>query len=209
MSPPILAAQYWKNNAALIADVARLGYLDGMVLDPTYGKGNWWKIYEPEVLMKSDIMHDVPGGVMGGIDFTDLPWVDNMFDAVAFDPPYVSVGGRKTTGLAGMHSAYGLTNAPTTPLGVQEQIYAGLTECTRVLKPRGYLLVKCQDYISSGKLWPGVHYTTQYSMIYCRLELIDKFEHLAKTSRAQPGGRRQVHARRNLSTLLVFRKPKG
>ena len=44
MTEPILAAQYWKDNAALIADVAKL-YLDADVrtLDPTWGRGGWWR----------------------------------------------------------------------------------------------------------------------------------------------------------------------
>lgn len=207
---PILAAQYWKSNAELIADVARLGYIGPDVLDPTYGKGNWWKLYTPTGRFdKSDIMHDVPAGVMGDVDFRDLPWLDNIFDTVAYDPPYVCVGGRKTTGIAGMHAAYGLTNAPKTPVDLQLLIEAGLAECERVVKPKGTILVKCQDYISSGKLWNGTFHTQEYARYSLDLELVDKFEHIAKASRAQPGGRRQVHARRNLSTLLVFRKPKG
>ena len=34
----VLAAKSWKTSADLIADVAKLGYLNGNILDPTYGK---------------------------------------------------------------------------------------------------------------------------------------------------------------------------
>lgn len=195
----VLAAHNWRNNAELIADVARLGYLDGVVLDPTYGKGNWWTVFRPPLLTTGDIQT--------GQDFTNMEWADEQFDAVAFDPPYVSVGGRSTTGIPGLHAAYGLTNAPTSPGGVQSLIEDGMKECVRVLRPGGYLLVKCQDYVSSGKLWEGTFYTQEYAKRHLGLETCERFEHHGPV-RPQPPGRRQVHARRNLSTLFVFRKPR-
>jgi hypothetical protein len=69
----------------------------------------------------------------------------------------------------------------------------------------GIVLVKCQDYISSGKLWPGTHPT-----LTCALDLgfrfEDRFEHVMANPRPQPLRKQQVHAHRNLSTLFVFRK---
>lgn len=200
----ILAAQHWKNNAELIADVAKLGYLgddDAWVLDPTYGKGNWWKLYRPRNLIACSNL------VNGGhFDFRRMGFSSSFFDAVAFDPPYVCKGGRKTSTLKQMNSAYGLNDAPSTPQELQYLINDGLRECTRVLKPGGFLLVKCQDYVSSGKLWPGTFKTQLAAEGTACLELVDRFEHVSKAPRPQPGERRQVHARRNLSTLLVFKK---
>jgi tRNA G10 N-methylase Trm11 len=207
----VLAAHSWRTNAELIADVAKLGYLrrEWLTLDPTWGRGKWWTIWAPDG--GKLVRHDLH--TLDGVSFTDLPHEANTFDAVAFDPPYVSIGGRKTAGVkygAGMHAAFGLTDAPRTPIGLQLLIEEGMAECDRVLKPRGYLLVKCQDYVSSGKYWPGTFFTTQYATHYgLGLELVDRFEHVATHPRPQPAGRRQVHARRNLSTLLVFRKGKA
>jgi tRNA G10 N-methylase Trm11 len=195
----VLAADTWRTNGHLVADIARLGYLnaDDHVLDPTFGRGLWWTVWQPKHLTVHDLRID-------GTDFRDLPYDDATFDAVAFDPPYVSVGGRKTTTIPDMHDRFGLTDAPTSPAGVQELINAGLTETTRVLKPKGVLLVKCQDYISSGKLWPGTHLTLNHAFTL-NLNLIDRLEHIGRP-RPQPPGRRQVHARRNLSTMLIFRR---
>lgn len=198
MTGPVLAATAWPTNGHLIEAVARLGYLrsEDRVLDPTFGRGVWWQRWRPDVLVTHDIRVD-------GVDFRDLPHADGEFDAAVFDPPYVSVGGRRTTGLPDMHDRFGLTDAPTSPAGVQELIDTGLAEVVRVVKPRGFVLVKCQDYISSGRLWPGSFLTTQCGLrLGC--ELVDRLEHLAGV-RPQPPGRRQVHARRNVSTLLVFR----
>lgn len=202
----ILAATAWTTNAALIADCHRLGYLqDGwLTLDPTYGRGRWWADYRPPGLVTHDIRLD-------GVDFRNLPEADETFEAVAFDPPYVSVGGRTTTKMPDFHDAYGMSGAPKSPQGVQDLINDGLTEMHRVLAPQGFCLVKCQDYVSSGKLWLGTHHTTTHALSL-GFEVFDRLEHLAGV-RPQPprldgDGRpkAQVHARRNLSTMLVLRK---
>jgi hypothetical protein len=199
---PILAANYWQNNAALIADCARLGYLRDTdhVLDPTYGKGNWWREFRPEKLTAHDITLD-------GIDFRALPYEDSTFDAAVFDPPYVCAGGRATTTIPEFHSAYGMTDAPRTPLALQNMNNAGLREVMRVVKPRAKVLVKCQDYVSSGKLWLGTHWTLTYALSI-GFECWDRLEHIG-SPRPQPERERQYHARRNLSTLFVFVAPKG
>jgi hypothetical protein len=198
---PVLAASPWPTNGELIADCARLGYLQPhwRVLDPTYGRGLWWTSFTPDDLVTSDLST--------GVDFRDLPWPDGEFDAVAYDPPYVAPGGRATTGLPDLFDRYGLMAAPGTPPLLQEMIDAGLRECARVLRPGGYLLVKCQDYVSSGKLWPGTHLTL-CTALDAGLQFTDRLEHIGRV-RPQPPGRRQVHARRNLSTLLVLRRPRN
>lgn len=196
----ILAATAWPSNAELIADCAALGYIseDGYTLDPTYGRGIWWKKFRPLNLVTHDIRQD-------GVDFCDLPYKEETFDVVAFDPPYVSVGGRATTGIPDLHDRFGLTDAGRTPIDVQSTICVGLEECYRVLKRRGTLLVKCQDYISSGKFFPGTHYTLTYALSL-GFTLVDRLEMVKASPRPQPPGRRQVHARRNLSTLFVLTK---
>jgi hypothetical protein len=197
----IKAATAWPTNADMIADVASLGYIkaDDVVLDPTYGRGLWWTKFTPANLTKHDIAID-------RVDFRSLPHEANKFDVVAYDPPYVCVGGRATTTMPDLHDRYGLTDAPRTPSALQCMINEGLSEAARVVKPRGHIIVKCQDYVSSGKLWIGTHHTLQHG-VAIGLTCVDKLEHLAGI-RPQPPNRRQVHARRNLSTLFVFQKMK-
>lgn len=202
---PVLAANNWPNNAELIADVFRLGYIElgDDVLDATYGRGLWWKVYRPGFLVTNDI---VQGRADCNYDFRHLPeeWA-NRFDVVAYDPPYVCVGGRETTGIPDLHDRYGLTDAPKNPRALQALMDLGLLEMKRVTRPGGLILMKCQDYISSGKLWPGTYYS-QRQAVTLGLEVVDRFEHIGH-ARPQPPGRKQVHARRNLSTLFVLRKP--
>lgn len=196
----IYAATFWKNNAELISDIAQLGYLkkDKLTLDPTYGRGKWWSKWRPDNL----IFHDK---AIDGVDFTALPYLDEYFDQVCFDPPYVSIGGRdkSSQSVNEMYQNFGLIDAPRTPEGVQKLINDGLSECARVLKPKGVLLVKCQDYISGGKFRPGTYWTTHHALSI-GLKIRDRIEHLSH-GRPQPH-KVQKSARRNMSTLLVFTK---
>lgn len=213
MTGPVLAATRWTSNAELIADVHRLGYIrdDDLVLDPTYENGVWWKRYRPEKLTTFNRRED-------GSDFRALTITSHQFDVVAYDPPYVCIGGRRTSTIQAMHNRYGMNEGGfedpdfRTPAELQQLINDGLTEMVRVVKPRGIVLCKCQDYISSGTFWPGTHHTLSHALtLGC--ELVDRLE-MVTSPRPQPTTnsdgtpRRQVHARRNLSTLFVLRAPK-
>ena len=194
----VLAAYAWKSNAELIADVAKLYFADDpLVLDPTFGRGKWWTKYRPTRLVAHDKYK------LDGVDFRALPEADNTFDVVAYDPPYVSKGGRKTSGIKDFDDRYGLENAPSTPEKLQDYINEGLAECARVSK--GLVLVKLKNYISSGKYFNALKKTTDFAEDVCGLTLVDMFIHTGPPG-TQPAGRRQVHARNNYSILLVFRK---
>ena len=218
----IYAATPWVTNAQMIADCHRLGYLKDtdLILDPTYGRGTWWRLWHPPGdyhVIGHQWRQPIPGGVvwsewlrddwplLGTWDFRNMWYQDETFDAVAFDPPYVCVGGRTTTGIGEMHAAYGMGDTPTTPGGVQADIDAGLLECFRVVKKGGIVLVKVQSYVTSGKLWPGTFYTWRYADLI-GFQLVDHLNHISG-ARPQPAGRRQVHARRNQSDLLILRRP--
>lgn len=209
---PVLAAQSWAGNAALIFDLIRLGYLHGNVLDPTYGDGKWWldSLWTDSdapgiALTKHDLYK------LDGVDYRELPEDNNTYDSVAFDPPYVSIGGRLSTGIPEFHARYGTIATPKSPRALYEYNQAGFWECVRVVKKGGYVCFKSQDYISSGKLQPVTHWilsnvldTPDYER-KADVDYVDRLEHVGH-SRPQPKGRRQLHARRNLSTMLVFQK---
>jgi hypothetical protein len=196
---PVMAIGTWRNNAELIADCARLGYLnlDGAVLDATYGLGRFWQKVRPALLVASDL--DVTRSPIGhSVDFTALPWGDDTFDDGVFDPPY------KLNGTGGSHAsddAYGVATAGVRWQDRMQLCRDGITEYVRVIKPGGHLLVKCQDQVCSGQVrWQTHDFTAHAEQLGCRL--IDAL-HLP-SYRAQPEGRSQRHARRNYSTLLVL-----
>jgi hypothetical protein len=235
----IMAVRDWGNNSHLIEDLFTLGYLtDEMtILDPTYGKGTFWKRHQPRFLTKSDL--DPRFGDVEAYDFTALPCPDCCFDAVVFDPDYKMQGTSSNAGPASSNGAYGMDREyrpVDTQLGIIGQ---GLAECVRVTKPKGVIVVKCMDQIVSGApVWQTDRVTTTMDELGC-----DKIaEFMLLGHRKQPthdkcrecGGegrltltttpvgdevidclmcagtgrvpRRQVHERRNYSTLLLFRK---
>ena len=217
----IVAAASWHSNADLIVDIAALGYIkpDDAVIDLTFGRGTWWKKYRHpghfvgcvntiEQWTKLSVanqhltiilpdFHDLRTGSLG---------YRHKFDVVAFDPPYVSTETRSKTTIPDFYDRYGLVHAARTPALLCESNNLAMEEATRILRPGGYMLVKCCDYISSGKLFLGTHWTLG-AALDMGLECVERFEHVGH-ARAQPPGRRQVHARRNLSTMFIFRNPR-
>lgn len=199
MTPDVMAIDSWATNADLIGDCARLGYLrrEWRTLDPTYGLGTFWTKWQPDVLVGTDIDPKKNPWSKEPVDFTMLPFDDRRFDAVVFDPPYKLNG----TPAAELDERYGIHE----PARWQDRMAlcrAGLTECARVLGD-GYLLVKCQDQVCAGKVrWQTLDFAAHAERL--GLGLVDRFEFLSH--RPQPAGRRQVHARRNSSQLLVFKR---
>jgi hypothetical protein len=229
---PVLAATKWRNNAYMIQDLRRLGYLtdDMHVLDCTYGRGKWWTLGEPPSFVKHDLL------TVDGVDFCNLPEPADTFDFTAFDPPYAAQGGKETSTLQDYNNAYGRDTAAGDPNGIQLDIDRGLSETYRVTKPNGIVIVKVQDYVWSGKLWPGTHLTlTKAFELGFKLE--DRFEHIGNIRPQPPRTRKcgtcdgqgqmpgsilpctvcpgdgripsqQQHAAHNHSTLFVLRVPK-
>jgi len=192
-----------RTNAELIADCAALGYLrtDDPTFDATYGQGAFWKVWQPSALLAADLHNGERshrGRWVHAWDFTHLPLSDRSFDAVVFDPPYKLNGTSTGIGASVADAAYGVD----TPASWQDRhalILAGITECARVT--HRMLLVKCQDQVCSG----AVRWQTRILADHAEAEgfrLVDMLH--VQGSRPQPAGRRQVHARRDYSTLLVL-----
>jgi hypothetical protein len=197
--PPnvVLAASSWPNNAALIADLARLGYLKDKdtVLDATYGRGSFWRTWRPLNLVERDRATD-PTWNYEAMDYGDC-----NFDVIVLDPPYKLHG---TPAMGPMDDRYGTGEAYTRWQDRHAGIKRGIDESLRVLVPGGILLLKCMDQVCSGQVrWQTIEFSQH--AVEQGARLVDMFHYL-DTPRSQPGGRRQVHARRNFSTALILRK---
>lgn len=234
MSPAVLAVAVKGTNADLIVRLADLRYLEPGIrtLDPTYGRGRFWRRWRPDELVCHDLDPDkAPDGVA---DFTRLPYDDGAFGAVAFDPPY------KLNGAAGSHASdedYGVARKASWQ-DRHALIRAGITEAARVVAPAervrvdrgryelrgGVVLIKCQNQVCAGAVrWQTREFADHAATV--GLELVDEL--LLLGYREQPprtrkhgecrgagcdscsDGRvesRQEHAARNYSTLLVTRK---
>ena len=77
-------------------------------------------------------------------DFTDLPFPDNTFALVVFDPPHFERNGA--TGWVGLK--YGTLKGDW-----REELRRGFAECFRVLRPEGVLIFKwCEDEIPVSQI---------------------------------------------------------
>ena len=81
-------------------------------------------------------------------DFTDLPFDDNSFALVIFDPPHL----RSSGDTAWIVKKYGRLddNWP-------QMLHDGFVECMRVLKPDGVLIFKWSEtQIPADKVWQAI-----------------------------------------------------
>ncbi len=69
-------------------------------------------------------------------DFTDIPFPDETFYLVVFDPPHLVEAGETSW----MARKYGVLTS-----GWREELKAGFDECMRVLKPNGTLIFKWNE----------------------------------------------------------------
>ena len=120
---------------------ARLSARSDRILDPTWGLGRFWTRWKPWELFGS--VFDPAKSPSAPTDFRHLEeWVNGYFGAVTLDGPY-KLNGTATKAVDGR---YGV-DTYASPAERHGLICDGMTECTRVLKVGGVLLVKCKDQV--------------------------------------------------------------
>lgn len=105
----------------------------------------WWDKQNPEVTfmdkrryyekLKSGHIVNVDPDIQA--DFTDMPFDDEHFDLVVFDPSHLIHAG-KTSWLA---KKYGTLDKSTWPMIIHD----GFAECNRVVKPNGTIVFKWNE----------------------------------------------------------------
>lgn len=200
----MLACETWNHNGDLVQEAGRL-YIKpkDWVLDTTPGRGVWNKKLKHRRLVS----------LLPGDDFRALPYEDGTFDVVWYDPPYVSTGGRASSGLQEFLDRFGLYDAPPSPKLLQELCNTGARECWRVLKKDGLLFWKTKEYTSSGRLFSGLMLSYYFGVNVMGMRYQDHFIMHRKSPMPQPPRTRrdgtpsvQQHARRNCSHLLVLKR---
>lgn len=202
------------SNADLFPDILKLYVPKGsVILDATYGRGVFWKKVNQEendyLLIKNDIDTKFIDTVSFHYDCRKLPsyWKE-FFDAVAIDLPYLYVGGFRTLRYS-LDAGYGNKERANKGIygvkAVDQMHYDAMREAYRVLKPKGVLILKCMDQVQSGiQVWQHVTYLNYGEEIGFRNEDLFVLMHSGMPLMRH---KRQLHARRNHSYALVFRKP--
>lgn len=207
MNPVLTAVQ--GTNADLFPSVLKLYVPEGSrVLDMTYARGVFWNNVDTSKydLIANDISPDL--GEYHD-DFRRTRWSDGEFDAVVLDPPYVSRSGSPTKAIIDFR----YRNGERAALGIygterMMQYYReGMVEAMRILRVGGILIVKCMDEVMGGK--QRMNHITLFHTGVDDLKLL--FEDLfVLVQKGTPTMRHnhQLHARKNHSYFLVFRKVK-
>jgi len=192
---------YVGRNALLIERVSHLHFKENdKIADITYGKGVFWKNID---LNKYDFYpSDIITCPETPYDFKDLPYEDNFFNVVVFDPPYAHNPGR-------MIVDANYQNAATTKGFYHKDIInlyrEGMSEANRCLKSGGFLLIKCQDEVESSRQKRS--HIEIFNIAIDELYMIDKALYsLVSSQNPVIQHKSQKHPRQNSSFLWVFQK---
>lgn len=167
-------------------------------LDPTFGKGNFYKSPSDRPLAFGDLYPQSPDIVK--YDSTNLwQFSDNHLRSIIFDPPFLSKTGAGSI----IKDRFG--EYPSM-LELWQMYRSSLSEFSRVLTPKGILVFKCQNTVMSGKQWWSVNYIINWAQDWGKFALIDEFILLAKHRMERTGNYTQRHARKFHSNFLVFKK---
>lgn len=165
--------------------------------DATYGRGNFYKHGIEQPKFKFDIRPAKHGVVQA--DARTLPLPDTSVHCVALDPPFMA----RTGPGASLKELFGEVVGTIEDLW---DVYSDMMkEAYRILQPGGWLIVKCQDGVLSGRN----NFT--HVEVYNRSKEIgfipvDLFILLAKHRMMHPRHKRQIHARKFHSYFWILKK---
>lgn len=174
------------------------------VADVTFGKGVFWKRIDKTRynVLATDIQ--------SGTDCRRLPYENGSIDCVVLDPPYMHTpGGTAHVNHQNFESYYrnnsngGLTKKYHE--AVLELYFQAGREAFRVLRDQGIFIVKCADEVCANQQrLTHVELINEFSNTGFIIE--DLFVLLRWNKPGLSRVLRQVHARKNHSYFLVFRK---
>lgn len=213
-STDLIFSAYLRNNEDIFPLILSLYVpLGSEIADVTYGKGVFWK----KVNTSDYRLHC--SDIKTGVDCRNLPYENESMDCVVLDPPYMEgFYRRKFDHLAG-HGAFSsfreaYSDGSVSPQSGQSpkyhdavlaMYYSAGQEALRVLKNKGVLIVKCQDEVSANRQrLTHVEIINEYAR---RGFLVEDLFVMIRNNRPNVSTLiKQIHARKNHSYFLVFRK---
>ena len=183
----------------ILHSIMQLYCPNGFDADITYGNGSFYKNH-PAPKYKIDIDPQTSDTQQASSD--ELPFYDEVLENVVFDPPFLTYikAGRNTNMVMGKRfSGYWRYDE------LQSHYSKTFIECNRVLKKKGYLILKCQDIVHNHRLHPTHIYATSWAKD-AGLNLVDLFVLGAKHRMPVGKNKQQKHARIFHSYFMVFQK---
>jgi hypothetical protein len=199
---------YQGRNDTLFSKVLALYVERGSkVADVTYGKGVFWQHVPTQEyqLLRTDSKYGVRG-----TDCRDLPYKNGSVDCVVFDPPYMHTARTAHVG----HQRFEENYRNNTSLNgstkkyhdaVLDLYFEASDEAHRVLRDEGIYIVKCADEVCSNEQ-RLTHVEIINELGTKGFITEDLFVLMRNNKPGVSRAVRQVHARKNHSYFLVFRK---
>ncbi|MEI8018431.1 MAG: hypothetical protein WCH39_09520 [Schlesneria sp.] len=203
----LVFSAYSGTNDEVFRNVMSLYVAPGSrVADVTFGKGVFWKAIAHDTynLLKSDLST--------GTDCRTLPYETSSLDCVVFDPPYMHTPGGTAHVNHQNYEGYYKNNVTASSKKYHDAVldlyFTAAEEASRVLTHKGIYIVKCQDEVCANQQRLThveiINQLVQYGFVCEDLFVLMRVN--------RPGVSRvirQVHARKNHSYFLVFRKKNG
>lgn len=204
----LIFSAYQATNDEVFPHILKLYVTEGsLVADVTYGRGVFWK--------------NIPAGtydlratdLRNGVDCRKLPYGDTTMDCVVSDPPYMHTPGGTAHQNHQNFEVYYYNNGTENGSkkyheAVLDLYFRSAREAHRVLKPEGIYIVKCQDEVCANQQ-RLTHVEIINELATMGFVVEDLFVVLRMNKPGVSRMLRQVHARKNHSYFLVFRKAKS
>lgn len=201
----LIFAAHVAANSEVFSQILELYLPKGCtVADVTYGKGVFWRnVPRGKYRLKKTDIKD-------GVDCRDLPYRTRSLDCVVLDPPYMHTPRTAYRKQPGFEKYYRNSVRPQNGNkkyhdAVLDLYLNASQEAYRVLKDGGILIVKCQDTVCSNQQrLTHVEIINELNAMNYQVE--DLFVVVRNNRPGVSRTKKQVHARKNHSYFLVFRK---
>jgi len=201
MNPLIKSLEFEQN--IILDSIEKLYLPNGFDVDLTYGNGSFYK-NRKQPSVKLDLQPLFPDVIQA--NSTQLPLKDNSFNSIMFDPPFLTYvkSAREHTSKSGKKSIMASRFGGYWKYSeLVDHYFRTIQESFRILKPKGFLVIKCQDIIHNHSF----HCTHQLVMNYANLIGFNSVDLFVLGAKHRINIKKtQKHSRIFHSYFLVFQK---
>jgi SAM-dependent methyltransferase len=175
-----------------------------LILDATVNAGRFWDGNDhPVIGLDIDPSHRPT--IVG--DNTRMPFCDNCFDVIVYDPPHIPNQGADKSKDFSLRFGLVLKSPAQNGYNFSHMFPPFVQEAYRVLEPEGILFAKITDYVHGHRFqWAHVQLIQAATEVgFCACDCIVK---VRKGPIVDPRWKVAHHARRCHCYWLVFRKSK-